>query len=419
MTDCSISSPSNDQNLVFTTTSSLNKWTPYTLSGATINDTTKTITVSGTTALSGLTTDVAIISPAINQVLQYNGTKWKNTDMTLYMSTVNAVSVNQNSIITTAYVDNTNSYIAMGTALAYIPPDAITYGNNVYTGYGTQIPTISDTTVSMTTWNINYFNSAYSRVNCLFSTPIKISGININIFSEQNYGTANYITFNIYGSNNITDYNYTSSSTCNGTLLFSFTPSSTGLNVYSATTAYTYIMVITTLKAGYIGSATCNFSFQIQSYSLSGVLSLGSDYTITSSSTSGAPVITYLKPLSSTFLYSMNALCVEELYRRVFPICRDANAIKLTDGTHNITMSSTSSGYSIGQCTDTNISSPSNNQILQYNGTSWVNSSNCTLTQLNFSNSGNTISLVSPTLSSSSNYFLPTTASPSAGLVLT
>ena len=52
-------------------------------------------------------------------------------------------------------------------------------------------------------------------------------------------------------------------------------------------------------------------------------------------------------------------------------------------------------------------------------GASWVNSSNCTLTQLNFSNSGNTISLVAPTLSSSSNYCLPTTASPSAGLVLT
>ena len=136
----------------------------------------------------------------------------------------------------------------------------------------------------MTTWNINYFDSAYSRVNCLFSTPIKISGINTNIFSEQNYGScSNYVLFNVYGSNNVADYNYTSSSTCNGTLLFSFTPSSTGLNVYSATTAYSYIMVIATLKAGYASSATCQFNFQIQSYSLSGVLSLGSDCTINSS----------------------------------------------------------------------------------------------------------------------------------------
>ena len=82
LTDCSITIPSNDQILVFTTTSSLNKWTPYPLSGATINDTTKTITVSGTTALSGLTTDVTISSPANNQVLQYNGSNWINTTLT-------------------------------------------------------------------------------------------------------------------------------------------------------------------------------------------------------------------------------------------------------------------------------------------------------------------------------------------------
>ena len=89
----------------------------------------------------------------------------------------------------------------------------------------------------------------------------------------------------------------------------------------------------------------------------------------------------------------------------MYSVVRDKNTIKLTDGTHNITMSSTSSGYSIGQHTDTNIANPSNNQILQYNGTSWVNSSNCTLTQLNFSNSGNAISIVAPTLSASCNYF--------------
>ena len=45
-TDCSISSPSNDQLLIYTTASSLNKWTPYTISGATFNDTNKTITIS-------------------------------------------------------------------------------------------------------------------------------------------------------------------------------------------------------------------------------------------------------------------------------------------------------------------------------------------------------------------------------------
>ena len=81
LTDCSISSPSNDQILVFTTTSSLNKWTPYTLSGVTFNDTTKTITFSGTTALSGLITDVTISLPSNNQMVAYNGTKWTNRSL--------------------------------------------------------------------------------------------------------------------------------------------------------------------------------------------------------------------------------------------------------------------------------------------------------------------------------------------------
>ena len=60
------------------------------LSGATFNDTTKTITVSGTTALSGLTTDVTISSPANNQVLQYSSgsSKWINSPVSVYMSTL-------------------------------------------------------------------------------------------------------------------------------------------------------------------------------------------------------------------------------------------------------------------------------------------------------------------------------------------
>ena len=59
LTDCSISSPLNDQVLIFSTLNSLNKWTPYTMTGVTFNDTDKTITISsGSNALSSLT-DVA------------------------------------------------------------------------------------------------------------------------------------------------------------------------------------------------------------------------------------------------------------------------------------------------------------------------------------------------------------------------
>ena len=84
LSDCSISSPSNDQVLVLTTASSLNKWIPYTISGATFNDTNKTITFAGTTSLSGLITDVSISAPPNDkQALVYNqcATKWQNTPL--------------------------------------------------------------------------------------------------------------------------------------------------------------------------------------------------------------------------------------------------------------------------------------------------------------------------------------------------
>ena len=55
LSDCSTSSVVNDQLLVYTTGSALNKWTPYTLSGATFNDSTHTITVSS----GGVTSNVA------------------------------------------------------------------------------------------------------------------------------------------------------------------------------------------------------------------------------------------------------------------------------------------------------------------------------------------------------------------------
>ena len=82
LSDVSVSNPSNDQVLIYTTASSLNKWTPYTISGATFNDTNKTITISaGSSALSGLS-DCTITTPANGNLLIYNSTssKWINTD---------------------------------------------------------------------------------------------------------------------------------------------------------------------------------------------------------------------------------------------------------------------------------------------------------------------------------------------------
>ena len=70
----------------------------------------------------------------------------------------------------------------------------------------------------------------------------------------------------------------------------------------------------------------------------------GTDYSIDSDPTSGNTRIKNLK--SSTIQGNFNNLAIiwNELSRRIYPLIRHANTIKLTDGTHNITMSSTSSG---------------------------------------------------------------------------
>ena len=63
-----------------------------------------------------------------------------------------------------------------------------------------------------------------------------------------------------------------------------------------------------------------------------------------------------------------------EMYRRIYPVVRDTNTIKLTDGGSNtITLSSTS-GYPISKASDVSISSPVSGNLLVYNGTSWTNS---------------------------------------------
>lgn len=75
-TDVSVSSPSNRQLLMFSTYSLLNKWTPYTLTVVAFNDSTKTITVTGATAFAGLTTDVAFTT-----LSDSSNTTWTNSNL--------------------------------------------------------------------------------------------------------------------------------------------------------------------------------------------------------------------------------------------------------------------------------------------------------------------------------------------------
>ena len=81
-------------------------------------------------------------------------------------------------------------------------------------------------------------------------------------------------------------------------------------------------------------------------------------------------------------------LMIQECYRRLFPVVRDANQLILTDGTNPMTITNTSIGgkmisnlltsSSLSTCTDATITSPSNNQVLTYNGSKWVNTTQTT-----------------------------------------
>ena len=68
LSDVSLSTLANDNVLIYTTNGSLNKWTNYSISGAVFNDITKTISISSSGALSGLS-DSTITTPTNNQLL--------------------------------------------------------------------------------------------------------------------------------------------------------------------------------------------------------------------------------------------------------------------------------------------------------------------------------------------------------------
>ena len=90
----------------------------------------------------------------------------------------------------------------------------------------------------------------------------------------------------------------------------------------------------------------------------------GTNYTISSKSSTGYPQITYTDSTTVNLTYDDIKVLLSEAYRRIYPVICDTKTIKLTDGTHNTTLTSTSSGYSIGQMSDVAITTPYSTQVL-------------------------------------------------------
>ena len=85
--------PLNDQILVYSTSNPANQYTPFSIIGATFNNTNRTITIPSVTSLTQLTSDISFLNILDGQVISYdaNSTKWKNKTITL--SSCNDVTI--------------------------------------------------------------------------------------------------------------------------------------------------------------------------------------------------------------------------------------------------------------------------------------------------------------------------------------
>ena len=358
------------------------------------------------TITSSSLTDFTISSILDGQILRYDSvsSKWINslaltaaelTISNLYNSLATLSKSNisktidniiQNASFTTTYVDGTDGYMielstgSTGTApLVMISINYLTVNSVLYISAGIKIMN-SGLGSEISTSNL----TDYCRLNAQLVEGYAITGFVYSLSAAYTVNPQN-INIKIYGSNDVSYYNNTTSSTAGLTLLYNgmltatYSPNSATIT-FSNINIYQYVHVF--FKNTVNGTNLCMtiygnsgyFEFIGNRVSYNGTDNV--NFSISTDITTGVPKITYLDAQTATIKYNENIILVSEAYRRLYPVIRDKNTIKLTDGTHNITMTSTSSGYSIGQCTDTNISSASNNQVLKYNSTSskWENS---------------------------------------------
>ena len=412
-------SPSNDQLLVYTTYGSANSWEPYTLSGATFSDSTKTITISTSggsanainsattsvntssataptsgqvlTATSSTTatwqtptastcsiaadTDVLLSGLTNGDILQYNSTssQWNNSQNLVTLTT--AVSTISNNLITESELLNTVSAVAQNNTVLVSYTDNVVgnlcYGNNSVASYqvpqslkyqSTNIygtPTISGTQVN----TIGYSGSAtgYVRCNIAYAIPFIPSSVyGICSWGLSGSGTA---SFAIYATD-LSGYNDTADDVTNLTLLYSTGsisyPSAPTINqTISTTVAYQYYTVLIVMTVGTSQRPSMS-TVQIQraagGYTL---LTNGTDYSISSDPSTGYPLIKYLDSSSINFSYVYERVAVEELQRRIYPAIRSSSDIVLAPTSTQL------SGYG---STSWNIENYNDTLNINYNG---------------------------------------------------
>lgn len=329
-----------------------------------------------TTSLS----DVSITNnnPTNGDILKYNSatSKWVNSNdlsniqsnlinynQTQLEITKTTASVAQNQTITASYTDGTDGsmlYINNSTAV-YQTPTTIVYGGNAQ--YST--PTIVVTQI------LNFMMSSvdangYYRLNINYTNAF----VPDLISASTQWGLTNGAigTFAFYGSNSATEYSSTTNSTTNLTLLYTTSvtyPSFLNISQSITTTiAYQYYHIILTCNTGQRPGLT-NIQFRRKAGGYNPIVN-NTNYNITTDSTTGLPKITYTDATTQDIMFNYPRLLYSEASRRLFPVVRDANTIKLTDGTNTVNLTSTTCGYAIDKLSNVNITSATHNDMLKY-----------------------------------------------------
>lgn len=376
-TDVVISGLANDNLLIYN--SAANKWENYTINGAIFDDNTKTMTVAGTTFIANLLGDVNITSPANGDVLQYNSTtsKWtnvqtlvtvvntvfgiNNTLLTTQTSPQTVIGAIQNQVISTVFTDTTSGLIAFinNTSASTIRPTNISIGG-VGAFWSMQqnggAPWASVQTVSQLItflYDGNSSNGVYIgggfpfiRINYSFPTSFNLQNLYMVYYYSQGVGIAQNIQ--VYGSTNLNDFSNLTNVTTGMTLLFSGSGSNLTVNTtFSINASFAFnVYSVFVQNSSSAGTIYINeLQFVQAAGGVSGLVA-GTDFTLTTNATTGFPDITYLDLTTQNISYNFNNLLLYEAYRRLFPVVRTSSAIKI--GTWNIIDSSGTLNYNNG-----------------------------------------------------------------------
>ena len=237
--------------------------------------------------------------------------------------------------------------------------------------------------------------SSYRHYNINYGALYQFYSFNWCLSSVNNY--TNFV-FNVYGGTLASTYADTSNRTTNLTSLGTPTLSTTtGSISITNTSTFQYIVLI----CYPLSNSSCGYSTNNNNgfycYKTAGGYSslvLGTDWTITTDASTGYPAVTYLDAGSNNLPYNLNNLMLEEKCGRIYPVVRDQNNIILgnwniqnSSGTLKFNYNSTREAYlssagiltcnglpSLNLLSNVSISSPLTNQVLQYNGTNWNNS---------------------------------------------